>query len=230
MSLFNVNSYNIDVAKVIGPLLSIYVSFVDKLSTKNEKVLLSKNQIYNYTGIDFNKQDEVEKQLVYCGIMDIKEARGNSNKRSYLINYDRLNTILNNPEKINEVYTLSTAKKSKEKVPKETKKEQTLKKLKNSVKIEDDVLKQHVFDWIDSVIEKSGYLTTQSVKVNLEELSKFTSSQSVAIEVLNIATKNCWRDLSWAMSKVDTGLDDKNNFVDYSSIVSNGSNKVNEAF
>lgn len=231
MSLFNVNSYNIDVAKILGPLSSIYVSFIDKLLTKNEKVLLSKNQIYNYTGIDFNKQDEVEKNLTYCGIMDIKEARGNSDKRSYFINYDRLNIILNNPEKINEVYTLSTVKqKPKEKVSRETKKEQTLKRLKNSVKIEDEVLRQHIFDWIDSVIEKGGYLTTQSVKINVEELSKFTSSQSIAIEVLNIATKNCWRDLSWAMNKVDTGLDNKNNFVDYSSIVSNGDNKINEAF
>ena len=34
LSLFNVNSYNIDVAKVLGPLSSIYVSFIDKLLTK----------------------------------------------------------------------------------------------------------------------------------------------------------------------------------------------------
>ena len=232
MSLYNVNSYNVDIAKSIGVLSAIYVSFIDKLLIRNSnKLLLSRDQIYDYTGIDFDKQDEVENSLIHCGIMEIKSARGSSDKKSYLINYDRLNDILNNPSKFNEVYILSTYKqKPKEKVSKETKKEQTLRRLKNVVKIDDEVLKQHIFDWIDSVIEKGGYLTTQSVKINVEELCKFTKSQALAIEVLNIATKNCWRDLSWAMDRVGAKIDNKNNFADYSNIISNSSDRVREAF
>lgn len=231
MSLYNVNSYNVDIAKLIGPLSAIYVSFIDKLLIRNEKLLLSRNQIFDYTGIDFDKQDEIENNLTYCGILDIKNVRGSSEKKNYILNYDRLEIILNDPTKINEVYKLSTVKsKPKEKVSKETKKEQMLKRLKNAVKIDDEVLKQHIFDWIDSVIEKGNYLTTQSVKINIEELNKFTSSQSIAIQVLNIATKNCWRDLSWAMNKVTPELDNKNNFADYNNIVSNGERVVYEAF
>ena len=231
MSLYNVNSYNVDVAKCVGPLSAIYISFIDKLLIRNEKLLLSKDQIYDYTGIDFDKQEEVENNLVHCGILDIKGPRTNSNKKSYFINYDRLEVILNNPEKINEVYTLSTVKKElKEKVSKETKKEQNIKRLKSSVKVDDEILKQHIFDWIDSVIEKGGYLTTQSIKINIEELNKYTSSQSVAIQVLNMATKNCWRDLSWAMNKLDNKVDNKNNFANYSDIISTSNNIIDEAF
>lgn len=231
MSLYNVNSYNVDIAKIVGPLSAIYISFIDKLLIRNEKLLLSKSQIFDYTGIEPDKQDEIENNLTYCGIMDIKNARGSSDKKNYCINYDRLDSILTNPDKINEIYRLSTiAPKKKEKVSKETKKEQTLKRLKNAVKIDDEVLKQHIFDWIDSVIEKGGYLTTQAIRINIEELKKFTSSQSLAIQVLNMATKNCWRDLSWAMNKVDTGIDSKNNFADYSNIVSSGERVVDEAF
>ena len=231
MSLYNVNSYNVDIAKLIGPLSAIYVSFIDKLLIRNEKLLLSRDQIFDYTGIDFDKQNEIENNLTYCGILDIKNVRWSSEKKNYILNYDRLETILNDPTKINEVYKLSTVKsKSKEKVSKETKKEQMLKRLKNAVKIDDEVLKQHIFDWIDSVIEKGNYLTTQSVKINIEELNKFTSSQSIAIQVLNIATKNRWRDLSWAMNKVVPEIDNKNNFADYNNIVSNGERVVDEAF
>ena len=60
MSLYNINSYNVDIAKSIGVLSAIYVSFIDKLLIRNERLALSKSQIYDYTGIDFNKQDEVE--------------------------------------------------------------------------------------------------------------------------------------------------------------------------
>ncbi len=231
MSLYNVNSYNVDIAKLIGPLSAIYVSFIDKLLIRNEKLLLSRSQIFDYTGIDFDKQDEIENNLIYCGIMDVKSARGSSEKKNYILNYDRLEVILNDPTKINEVYKLSTVKsKPKEKISKETKKEQTLKRLKSAVKIDDEVLKQHIFDWIDSVIEKGNYLTTQSVKINVEELNRFTSSQSIAIQVLNMATKNCWRDLSWAMNKITPEIDNKNNFADYNNIISNGERVVDEAF
>lgn len=231
MSLYNINSYNVDVAKSIGVLSAIYVSFIDKLLIKNEKLALSKNQIYDYTGIDFDKQDEVEDNLVKCGIMDIKGPRTNSDKKSFSINYSRLEEILNDPKKLDEVYFFTTVdKKPKEKVSKETKKEQNLRKLKNSVKIDDEVLKVHIFDWIDSVMDSGKYLTVQSIKINVEQLKKFTSSQDIAIQVVDMSAKNCWRDLEWAMNKVKPEIDNKNNFADYSSIVSNGTDIVGEAF
>ena len=231
MSLYNVNSYNIDIAKSIGVLSAIYVSFIDKLLIRNEKLTLSKNQIYDYTGIDYDKQDEVENNLIKCGIMDIKGPRTNSNKKSYLINYDRLEELLKNPDKINEVYVFTTMlKKPKEKVSIETKKEQNLKKLKSAVKIDDEVLKQHIFDWIDSVIDGGKFLTQQSVKINIEQLNKFTSSQDTAIQVVDMSAKNCWRDLEWAMNKISPEIDNKNNFANYSNIISNGKDFVEEAF
>lgn len=231
MSLYNVNSYNVDIAKSIGVLSAIYVSFIDKLLIRNEKLALSKNQIYDYTGIDFDKQDEVEDNLVRCGIMDIKGPRTNSDKKSFSINYNRLEEILNDPKKIDEVYFFTTStKKTKEKVSKETKKEQNLKKLKNAVKIEDEVLKQHIFDWIDSVMDSGKYLTVQSIKINIEQLKKFTSSQDIAIQVVDMSAKNCWRDFEWAMSKVKPEIDNKNNFANYNNIISDGRDLIEEAF
>lgn len=232
MSLYNIVSYNLDVAKVLGPLSAIYISFIDKSNedNKNDKLSLSRTDILNKTGIDERFQEEVEKFLFSKGILDIQNLRNSSEKNYYSINYERLDSIINDPEKLNEIYKLTTKSPFKKKVDKETKKEQTLKRLKNAVKVDDEVLKQYIFDWIDSIIEKGGYITTQSIKINVNELMKFATSQEIAIKVLTIATKNCWRDLSWAMNRVNSGLNDRNNFNNYNSIVSNESFRSEEAF
>ena len=73
-------------------------------------------------------------------------------------------------------------------------------------------------------------MTAQSVKINVEQLNKFTSSQDVAIQVVDMATKNCWRDLEWAMNKTNAEIDNKNNFANYNNIISDGRDLVEEAF
>ncbi|MBO7696683.1 MAG: hypothetical protein J6T10_28985 [Methanobrevibacter sp.] len=229
--LYNVNSYNVDVAKKLGVFSSIYISFIDKLLIRNEKLMLSRTQIYDYTGISESKQEDAERELVSYGVMEINGPRTNSNKRSYNINYDRLNAIVSGEEDINCAYVFLTDPPKKEKnVSKETKREQLLKKLKGAIKVDDEVLEQHLCDWVDSVIDGGKYLTVQSIKINVEQLLKYTSSQTIAIQVVDMATKNCWRDLEWAMNKVNPCQNSKNNFADYSSIASNGSDLVGEAF
>lgn len=228
--LYNIVSYNLDIAKILGPVSAIYISFIDRMYTENkaEKLSISRSDIFEKTGIDQDKQLEVEKYLYSRGILEIQNLRNSTEKNYYSLNYERLESILQNPEKINEIYKLSTNNPFKKKVDKETKKEQTLKRLKNAVRIDDEVIRQYAYNWIDSIIEGGGYITTQSIKINIDELMKFSSTQDIAIKVLRIATKNCWRDLTWAMNRVNSDI--SNNFADYSNIVSDNSSRVEEAF
>ena len=113
--LYNVNSYNVDVAKKLGVFSSIYISFIDKLLIRNEKLMLSRTQIYDYTGISESKQEEAERELVSCGVMEINGPRTNSNKRSYNINYDRLNAVISGEEDIDCAYVFLTDPPKKEK-------------------------------------------------------------------------------------------------------------------
>lgn len=233
MALYQIGSYNIYVAKLFGPLSAIYISNLDRCYEccgKDSCIPLSREQIYDSTGIDVVKQIEVEECLISYGILYVKSFRNSSEKNYYRLDYDRLKSIIDDPNKVNEVSSYTSIVKSPtKKVDKETKKEQALRRLKNAVKIDDEVLKQHLFDWIDSVIEKGGYLTTQAVKINIDELTKFTSDQDLAIKVILMATKNCWRDLSWAMDKFSNARNG-NNFANYSEIRADEDSIMSETF
>lgn len=221
------------VAKLFGPLSAIYISNLDRCYEccgDDTRVALSREQIYDSTGIDTLKQVAVEECLASYGILEVKAFRNSSEKNYYRLDYDRLKSIIDNPNKVNDVHMFSTIPSApKKKIDKETKKAQALKRLKNAVKIDDEVLKQHLFDWIDSVIEKGGYLTTQSVRINVDELNKFTSDQSLAIRVILMATKNCWRDLSWAMDKCSNNSSG-NNFANYNEIRADVNSIMSETF
>ena len=229
-------SYNVDLAKIVGPLSAIFISLIDFYQKNNngEKVSLDRNTIYNNIGVDEQTQLSIENNLTLGKILDVKGLRGPSDKNYYYINYNELDKVLKEDR---ESFTINVVnnKINNKKVDKETKKEKTLKILKNCVKVEDQVIKQYIFDWIDSVIESGNYLTTQSVKINIDQLVKFSTDQSKLIEVLLIATKSSWKDLTWAMTRVaqNKTLKDNNNFSNYSDIkFSNNKNDqvVQEAF
>lgn len=213
-------SYNVDLAKIVGPLSSIFISLIDFYQKNNngDKVSLDRNTIYNNIGIDEQSQLSIENNLVLGNVLEVKNVRGPSDKNYYCLNYEELSKILKEDKNY---FTMNVVnnKINNKKEDKETKKEKTLKRLKNCVKIEDQVIKQYVFDWIDSVIESGNYLTTQSVKINVDQLVKFSQDQDKLIEVLLISTKNSWKDLSWAMNRVSQNKVIKNNnFSNYSEI------------
>lgn len=227
-------SYNVDLAKIVGPLSSIFISLIDFYQKNNngDKISLDRSTIYNNIGIDEQSQLSIENNLVLGKVLEVKSVRGPSDKNYYSLNYEELSKILKEDKNYFTVNIINNKINSK-KEAKETKKEKTLKRLKNAVNIDDQVIKQYIFDWIDSIIESGNYLTTQSIKINVDQLVKFSTDQSKLIEVLLIATKSNWKDLTWAMNRVSQNkINSGNNFSNYSEIKFNNKSEqvIQEAF
>lgn len=225
-------SYSVDIAKILGPLSAIFLSILNsrQLVQGGDYIDLSRDDIYNLSGIDIDKQLSIENNLVNLKILIVKPFRGSSNKNHYLINYSKLNSIDIDNVNVQQSFVELDIMKSKpcKKIDKKT---QHLNRLKNSINVDDEVLRQNLCDWIDSVIEKGGYLTVPSIRINIDELNKFTNDLDKKISIIKIATKNCWRDLSWATDKYEKQFNDSgNNFAKYSEIKASSDGLINEAF
>ena len=209
-------SYSIELSKKIGVIPSIMVSVIDGfINDTSESVILSRKFIFDRTGIPIEAQKMVEDKLSTIGVISVKKVKNSSDKNYYCINYDCFDSLLF--KQISEE-PVETIKKDRKKMERATKKETTLKKLKGCVEIEDDVVKQYVFDWIDSVIESGNYLTQPSVKINIKQLTSACKTKEEMINVLLMATKNSWRDLGWAIDKLNISVDSDRNFANYSDI------------
>lgn len=228
-------SYSVELAKKIGPLSSIYLSVLNLMCIYQHEFTISatRNDIYNLSGIEESKQLEIEMYLTKLNILSVKPFRGSNEKNHYTINYLIIKNIIN--QSVSTIETLDSIKASVvDKKKKTSKKESKIDRLKKSISVDDTVVKQNLCDWIDSVIEKGGYLTTQSVKINIDELTKFSSNKDIQNQVIKMATKNCWRDLSWAMDRLKNQnkifSESSNNFEKYSNIKGSQDDLVNEAF
>lgn len=212
---YSTMSYNLELSKLVGVIPSIFLSFVDmNVNEGNEKVVLSRDYIFDRTGIPQDKQEIAEGILINVGVLERRKVRNSDTENYYGIDYDVLNSM--------DSSSISILEKSCKKkiVSNETKKEKTLKRLKSVVKVDDDELRGYIFDWIDSVIDGGKLLTVQSVKINVEQLLSFSNNKKDLIDVLLTATKNSWRDFSWVIDKKKKGVSDSSgrNFADYGSI------------
>ena len=213
-------SYSVDIAKRIGVTSAVLISFLDSfIDAKDDKVLLSRDFIYAKTGIQIETQKSLEENLSKIGVISVRKARNVEDKNHYGVNYEEIDSLLNSSS-VSIVPVQKAEDATKKRVSKETKKEQTLRKLKNCVDVSDDVIKQYIFDWIDSVVESGNYLTTQSVKINVSQLLSYSNEQQDLIDVLLLSTKNSWRDLGWAMERLKKKQKDLDgrNFADYGNI------------
>ena len=72
--------------------------------------------------------------------------------------------------------------------------------MKNKVKETDFELREAWFDWVDSL---QGKANVKTVEIAEAALAKYTSSKQVKLAVLEKATINGYRDITWAISLVE---------------------------
>lgn len=241
MFSFNVYSYNTDIAKVFGVCSAVFVTFLAAEKTKlnvngSDELALSRDEIFAITALDFEKQQEIEKSLIECGVLAVKSFRGNKNKNHYLVDFDRLQIIMNSASNVIELFEpLKFEKKPKaaEQKAVETKQQRHVASLKSKFSSYEPVLRQYLCDWVDAVYDKpKGFITAAGLKISLNELDCNSNSVDESIEILKIAIKGGLRDLTWAINKYNESkkLVDLNNFSSYNEIKSDGSNTINEEF
>lgn len=242
--MLKTNSYIVEYAKSFGPVSAIFINLLSNFNDQSESgdVVLSREEIYNYTGLNDADQMKAEEFLVKLGIIRIKSFKGNDLKNHYFFDESKVDSLkektldsLSTMFGFNVSAPVKTVTKNvfSERQKKENKKDQLIKSLKSVINVEDSVLRQYLCDWIDSVIERGNTLTRSAVKLNIENLQNFTTDQELAIKVLKIAIINGWRDLYWAIEKVKPVKKNSisgNNFANYSDIKGTKNNLMDEAF
>lgn len=242
--MFKTNSYIVEYAKSFGPISAIFINLLSSFNSQleNGDIVLSREEIYNYTGLNDADQMKAEDFLMKLGIIRVKPFKGNDLKNHYFLDESKVDIL--KEKTLDNLSTMfgfdvsaplkTTAKNVfSERQKKENKKDQQIRSLKSVINVEDSVLHQYLCDWIDSVIERGNTLTRAAVKLNIENLKNFTTDQELAIKVLKIAIINGWRDLYWAIEKVKPIKKSSvsgNNFANYSDIKGTKNNLMDEAF
>lgn len=244
MLYLDTNSYNIEVARVFGVCTSVMLSCLfreyayqqrNKLLNANNTMAISRQEIYEKTGLDDDKQRDVELSLQECGVLVTKPLQNVPNKNYYILNEQQLTKIMtaNDPADV-----IGEAKASqftlKHRVEPISKRQSKIVDLKKKIKVNDPVIHQYLIDWIDSVfVNPKGFLSPKGVEIAQQELYAYCrDDQAKAIKILEIAIKGGLRDLSWAIDKYEekNGVDPEsrnfNNYRDTKSIEKNESGEV----
>lgn len=236
-------SYNLDVAKVFGVCSSVFLSCLNyeysyqlrhKQLNSNNTMSMSRAEIYERTGLDDEKQIDVEVALSACGVLQVKPLQNVPNKNYYIINIEQLNKILasDNPE---DVISSEKAKQfiQGKRVEPTSKRQTHISQLKKYIKVEDPVIADYLVQWIDAVYSNpKGFLSTSGVTFAQQELLEYAKDdQDKQIKILKEAIKGGYRDMTWAIQKYeDIYKVESRNFAKYSDIKATPSSNSGEVF
>lgn len=239
MCIFQSFSYSLDMAKALGINNSVFIALLymqsnlQNIEVSSGKLFLTRQSIYNLTGMDEDKQGEVENSLTSCGILDVKNRKDSPNFY-YTLNEAKLSLALKHVDVLvkPEMLDMHTSVVEKSNKPKgKTKAEKHVEQLKRSLKCDDEVIKQRLCDWIDSVHERGSFIPTNGLQLYINDLFAYSNDQQTLLNILDIAIKNGWRDLKLTAEKYGQNCSTSGrNFASYLDIKSTGESEVSETF
>ena len=200
ISTDNYNSFNIELAHLIGLHEAIYLNELININQKairknkvsdDDYFIVDREYIKTRTTIDVDEQKEIDKALEICNIIELKD-------KNYIhINLDKLTTMVNDG---NEVILKRFVKEVKDK-KKTTKAEIIRQNLKNNIFTVNEELRNAYCEWIDSVCHKRGYMAKKAVIEGQRIIDDFSKHNlDVALKVISIATINSYVDMNWAIN------------------------------
>lgn len=212
----NIN-YNTKLAKLLGVYTSIFLGLlIDLYSFKHEEFIkLSRDDIYNITAIEEEKQIEVESNLKAYNLVEISPLRNSSSKNYYKLNTELINKIITNEEK--EVKdeldkTFDTIKAATKAPAKVSKRACIIDNLKKAIQTEDTLSKQYLEDWIDTTMQKTGYLSKTAVEYMEQELKTYShGSIRLLRELYNTAARTGYKEPQYVINKYEQLQRDKHN-------------------
>lgn len=204
LSTSNLQSFNVRLADIIGLHEAIYLNALIEINEKafrkkkvdeNNFFTIDRDYIKSRTTISCKEQKQIEATLKELEILDLKE----DNK--IFIDFSTITSIMTNEdEDLNKDLTLIRAKKSKR-----TKSEAIIANLKNAIKTTNYELRQAYNAWIDGVYAKQGWMTKQAVITGEKLVDDFANHNlDTALEIINIAAINAYRDMQWAINYYNT--------------------------
>ena len=199
ISTSNYISFNIRLAHVLGLTSSIYLSEIININEKairkdkieDDYFKLDRSYITQRTTLSIDDQKEIESKLKKLKIINKKD--------SDLIKIDLsvlTSIIMSSDEDL--VKDISNIAKTK----KETTRVNAIKtELKSYIQTSNAELRDSYSEWIDSVFAKQGWMSKRSVTVAQTTIDNYCNHDlDEAIELLNIASINGYRDIQWAIN------------------------------
>lgn len=202
LSMANYNSYNVNLANIIGLHEAIYIS---ELININEKAIkknkisdegyftVDRKYITSRTTLDKKEQLEIDKTLNNLKIIHIAD-----NVNVISIDLQVLTgIIMSADEKLTKDISSIVNKKQKR-----TKQQVICDELKKNIVTTNNELIDAYSNWIDSVIAKDGWMSKQAV-ISAQQLIDANSNRNldVALKIISIASINGYRDMQWAVNK-----------------------------
>lgn len=193
-------TYNLIIAKKLGVLSAIYLSIlIDNITKETNSVKFTRKEIYNLTGIENNKQKEIEDKLSSCGIVEITQ-HGQTSANIYTLSETAIiSLLLNESNDFNNLFNLM--KKIK---PKALNTPKNVEELKKSIKTKDVIAKKYLETWIDTVLNKSEYLLPQTVNKIERELCDYAKdSLDKYRELCKLASELGYVTSRWIVNKYE---------------------------
>lgn len=137
----------------------------------------------------------MEENLLSLGILE--KIKGNDNDLS--LNVTALTSILMSQDEklLKDISKIVKAKSS----PKRTKSQVIRDNLKENIVTTNEELREAYSEWVDSVYAKDGWMSKKAVVSAQAIIDEFSQHDlDIALKVLDIATINGYRDMSWAVN------------------------------
>ncbi len=199
LSQSNYQSFNIKLAQLLGLESSIYLSALidinEKAYRKNKVIedgffTVDRNYIEQRTTLSKARQNKIEAELNRVGILQLSN--------DYIkINLDILTSlVLEENENIRK--DLSSFRKA---ATAKSKGDYILNSVKNNI---DQTLPEELqlaySNWLDSVYAKFNFINKQTLfNAQIEVNNAANHNLDVAIDIINIAAANGWKDMKWAV-------------------------------
>lgn len=202
LSRNNYVSYNIKVAEILGLHSAIYLSelmnindkAIKKSKTKDNYFTVNRKYITQRTTLSVEEQHKIDKQFFDIGLLKLD----NSNKDTVTLDIAVLTSLLAGNEEI--IKDLKKIVKNISQPKKLTKVQEQCELMKTYITTTNVELYSAYCDWIDAVYAKLGWMSKKAVTVG-QHLVDETSNHDldVALKILDIATVNGYKDMTWAV-------------------------------
>lgn len=201
LSMSNYVHFNVKLAHILGLNSAIYLGQIMDINekairkSKTDKNFFTIDRAYitQRTTISEKEQKEIENNLIKIGVLE----RSTDSADTILLNLTVLTSILMSPDEelVKDISSLSKPKQ------KRTKAEAIKDSLKQNIVTTNLELRDAYMSWIDAVYQKDGFMTKQAVIAAQSRIDEFSNRNlDVALKVLEIASINAYRDITWAIN------------------------------
>lgn len=206
-------TYNVKLAKLIGVYSSIFINVILDMhisKPSDEYVMISRKDIYELCAIDNDKQEEIENNLKYYNLLEMSPVKNSSLKNYYKLNTSKVEELLSNKleeseKELNKTYELF--KDSIKKPKTMSKRAIIIDNLKKAITIKDEESNAYLCEWIDAVMQKTGYLSKVAVEEMCTQLSQHIGRKTTQLrEICKLAAILAYKDAKWVIKKYDENI------------------------